>query len=90
MTPERSTVSAGLTEEEWCELCFQVAELDSVHVQLITAILAEEAPSLQQVLRATSAYKDVSVRLVDYVTGMLRQRAGINGGTLAERGITRL
>lgn len=89
MTLERSTASAGLTEEEWCELCFQVAELDSVHAQLITAILAEEAPSLQQVLQTTSAYKDVSVRLIAYVTGVLRQRAGITGGTLVERGITR-
>ena len=89
MSSDCSMVTAGLTEEEWCELCFQVAELDSVHAQLITAILAEEAPSLQQVLQTTSAYKDVSVRLIDYVTGVLRQRAGITGGMLAERGITR-
>jgi hypothetical protein len=87
MPSEQSAMSKGLTEEEWCELCFRVAELDSAHAQLITAILAQEAPTLQQVLKTTSAYKDVSVRLVDYVVAVLRERAGINGRMLGERGI---
>ena len=66
-----------LTDEEWCELCFMVIDMDAARERLEKALLAEERPTLNQLWLAMSAYRRSSDSLFDYMSQRLRVKAGI-------------
>ena len=66
-----------LTDEEWCELCFMVIDMDAARERLERALLAEERPTLNQLWVAMSAYRHSSDSLFDYMTQRLRVKASI-------------
>ena len=66
-----------LTDEEWCELCFMVIDLDQARQQLENALLSEERPTLNQLWVTMSAYRRASDTVFDYMAARLRAKAGI-------------
>lgn len=68
----------ALTDEEWCELCFQVFELGMAQQDLQTLLLNDERPSLNQLWLAASTYQRQSHALFDYLGRQLRERAIIS------------
>ena len=66
-----------LTDEEWCELCFMVIDMNGAREELEKTLLARERPTLNQLYVAMSAYRQVSDSVFDYLSGRLRQKARI-------------
>jgi hypothetical protein len=67
-----------LTDEEWCELCFMVVDLDAARAQLEGALLAEERPTLHQLWQTMSTYRTASEDVLGYMAERLRIKAGID------------
>jgi hypothetical protein len=67
-----------LTDEEWCELCFMIMDLEVARDALRQTLLTDERPTLHQLWTALSAYRDSSSSLFDYVAERLRVKAGIH------------
>ena len=66
-----------LTDEEWCELCFMVIDIDGAREALEKTLLAGERPTLNQLYAAMSAYRQAADRVHEYLSGRLRVKAGI-------------
>ena len=66
-----------LTDEEWCELCFMVIEIDGAREALEKTLLAGERPTLNQIYDAMSAYRQAADSVFEYLAGRLRLKAGI-------------
>lgn len=66
-----------LTDEEWCELCFMVIDMDATRDRLEKTLLADERPTLNQLWLAMSAYRRSSDGVFDYISQRLRVKAGI-------------
>lgn len=65
----------ALTDEEWCELCFRVVEMQAAHQELQDVLLDDERPTLNQLWIAASAYQRQSQELFNYLGQQLRERA---------------
>ena len=74
---ETMTARWELTDEEWCELCFMVIDMDEARTRLEKALLAEERPTLNQLWLTMSAYRRASDQVFDYMSARLRAKAGI-------------
>ena len=66
-----------LTDEEWCELCFMVIDMNGAREELEKTLLAQERPTLNQLFVAMSAYRQASDSVFNYLSGRLRQKAGV-------------
>jgi hypothetical protein len=64
----------GLTDEEWCELCFLVVDLDGARDRLQNTLIARERPTLDQVWFAMRDYQRVSDQMFDYLSTRLRAK----------------
>ena len=67
-----------LTDEEWCELCFMVIDMDAAREQLEKALLARERPTLNQLWVAMNAYQQSLGDIHEYVAERLRMKAGVS------------
>ena len=65
-----------LTDEEWCELCFMVVDIEAARERLEQVLLASERPTLNQLWVAMGAYRKASDGMVDYFSQQLRRKAG--------------
>ena len=74
---ETATGNWDLTDEEWCELCFLVIDMDGARERLQATLLAEERPTLNALWVTMSAYRRASDSIFDYVAARLREKAGI-------------
>lgn len=63
-----------LTDEEWCELCFLVVDIDGARDRLQYTLLAPERPSLDQIWFAMRDYQRVSDQMFDYLSTRLRAK----------------
>ena len=77
MTSYHGREAGELSDEEWCELCFMVADLHGASEQLERALLADERPTLDQLWFAMRDYQRVSDALFGYVSERLRARAEV-------------
>ncbi len=66
-----------LTDEEWCELCLMIVDMDAVRGQLQATLLADERPTLNQLWIAMGAYRHSSENFFEYLAERLRLKAGI-------------
>ena len=76
-TGDTTTRPRDLTDEEWCELCFKVMDLEEARELLAKTLLAEERPTLRQLWLALAAYQRSSDSIFEYVAGRLRLKADI-------------
>lgn len=67
-----------LSDEEWCELCFMVFDLEGARSQLEQTLMAEQRPTLHQLWLSLSAYREASSTVFDYMAARLRVKAGID------------
>ncbi len=72
-----------LTDEEWCELCFMVVDIEATRERLEKLLLASERPTLNQLWVAMSAYRQSSDSVLQYMAGRLRMKAGIEQRQIA-------
>ena len=64
-----------LTDEEWCELCFMLVEMDEVRQRMTQSIIADERPSLDELWFAMSNYQRETDKVFAYVAERLRAKA---------------
>lgn len=74
MNTSDTTRPRGLTDEEWCELCFLVVNMDGARDRLQKTLLTPERPSLDQVWFAMRDYQRVSDQMFDYLSTCLRAK----------------
>jgi hypothetical protein len=71
---EMTTRPRGLSDEEWCELCFLVVDMDTARDRLQNTLIAHERPTLDQLWFAMRDYQRVSDRMFDYLSTTLRAK----------------
>lgn len=64
-----------LTDEEWCELCVKVMEVDEARHRMARALFAEERPTLDELWFVMSSYQRETDTLFRYVGECLRAKA---------------
>jgi hypothetical protein len=64
-----------LTDEEWCELCFRIMEMDEARHAMARTIFAEERPTLDELWFVMSSYQRETDKLFRYVGERLRAKA---------------
>lgn len=64
-----------LTDEEWCELCFMLVEMDESRQRMTHAIITKERPSLDAVWFAMSNYQRETDKVFAYVAERMRAKA---------------
>ncbi len=77
MSGPETTGRWELTDEEWCELCFMVIDMDGAREALEKTLLAGERPTLNQIYVAMSAYRQAADIVFEYLSERLRLKAGI-------------
>lgn len=64
-----------LSDEEWCELCFMLVEMDESRHRMMKAVITEERPSLDELWFAMSNYQRETDKVFAYVAERLRDKA---------------